>query len=232
MKRLSIIDDAFLRIESRRQPFHIGMLLLFDPGDTSPDNLVELIVEKMKTSAVVNEPFNRRLISKRGLHYWKDDSQFDITHHFAHMSLPKPGRIRELLEFVSRVHASHLDRAYPLWRLYLIEGIEDGRFAIYLKVHHSMMDGVAGIRNLISAMSNDPEKSKQLPPFWEARVEKSTDQPLPVPTPAFGTFKALRFLYRDGLKSLAPLYQEVRSNIHDYRNKNPNLVFSLSLIHI
>src|SRR3546814_5260077 len=78
---------------------------------------------------------------------WSSDvcSSDLLAHHFVHMSLPRPGRIRELLSMVSRVHSGHLDRAYPLWRIYLIEGIEDGRIAVYMKIHHSVVDGVGGI---------------------------------------------------------------------------------------
>jgi diacylglycerol O-acyltransferase len=225
MKRLSIIDDAFLRIESRRHPFHIGTLMLFEPSENAPDDFIESLVAKLKKSTSATTPFNRRLTIKRGAYYWKEDSQFDITHHFAHVSLPKPGRIRELLEFVSRVHASHLDRAFPLWRIYLIEGVEGGRFAVYLKVHHSMMDGIAGIGMLAAAMSSDIELSKTLPAIWQTPVRKSKAQAFPVPTPTVGAFKALGSLYRDGIRSMLPLYQELRRDIRDYWNHNPNLVF-------
>lgn len=226
MQRLSVIDDAFLRIESRRHPFHIGTLMLFEPGKDAPADFMESLVAKLKKSTVATAPFNRRLVNKKGLHYWKEDSQFDITHHFAHVSLPKPARIRELLEFVSRVHASHLDRAFPLWRLYLIEGVEGGRFAIYLKVHHAMMDGIAGVGMLAAAMSNDIEQSKTLPPIWETPVRKSRAQNFPLPSPTAGALTALRSLYRDGIQAISPLYQELRRDIHDYWTNNPNLVFA------
>lgn len=224
MKKLSIIDDAFLRIESRRQPFHIGMLMLFDPGDPASDQFIEKLVKRLKHSTKANEPFNRKLITKRGLHYWEEDTEFDITHHFAHVSLPKPGRILELLEFVSRVHSNHLDRAYPLWRLYLIEGINDGRFAVYLKFHHSMMDGVAGMGLIVNAMSSDINESLTLPAFWQRRIESSGQKPVPVQSPIASGVKALQSLSKEGFKSLKPIYQEISQNIEDYWHKNPNLV--------
>src|SRR3546814_8985858 len=139
------MDEAFLRIESRRQPLHIGMLMLFEPPPDGGDDFAAKLAERLKESTRAVAPFNHHLVRRRGLHYWKEDEEFDLAHHFVHMSLPRPGRIRELLSMVSRVHSGHLDRAYPLWRIYLIEGIEDGRIAVYMKIHHSVVDGVGGI---------------------------------------------------------------------------------------
>ncbi|WP_198043587.1 WS/DGAT/MGAT family O-acyltransferase [Ketobacter nezhaii] len=225
MKKLSIVDDAFLRIESRRQPFHIGMLMLFEPGMDTPVNFIEKLVQKLKSSTEASEPFNRQLVTKRGIQYWKEDTDFDITQQFAHISLPKPGRIRELLEFVSRVHSSHLDRAYPLWRLYLIEGLEDGRFAVFLKFHHSMMDGVAGLRVMVNAMSGDIRESENLPAFWQSRVDKSEAHRLPSLKPFAVNLKSLRSLPKQSFQFIKPLYRDVNRSILDYLKSNPNAVF-------
>jgi diacylglycerol O-acyltransferase len=225
MDRISLVDDAFLRLESRRQPFHIGMLLLFEPDETAPEDFVMQLSEKLRKSAAMQKPFNRHLVQKNGLHYWEDDTNFDLEHHFAHISLPKPGRIRELLSTVSRVHSCHLDRAYPLWRLYLIEGIEDGRFAVYMKIHHALVDGVSGIKMLIKGMSADQEESRHLPPFWENGVSSSKRQHLPVPTPTAKGLSALGKLSRNGVNSIPPVLREIRSNITDMWQRNPDFVF-------
>ena len=126
---------------------------------------------------------------------------------------------------VSRLHGGHLDRAYPLWRIYLIEGLEDGRIAVYLKIHHAVVDGVAGIRLLVKCMATNVEDSLRLPAFWEVETMKSDNaQPLPVPTPAVGGIAALRSLTREGVKSVMPVLRELRRSIDDYRAGNPNLV--------
>jgi diacylglycerol O-acyltransferase len=233
MKRLSLTDDSFLRIESRRHPFHIGVLMLFELGNDAPSDFMETLVAKLKKSTSATDPFNRRVVRKRGAYYWQEDSQFDVTHNFAHVALPGPGRIRELLEFVSRAHASHLDRAFPMWRFYLIEGVEGGRFAVYFKWHHSLMDGIAGTAMLRAAMSDDIEVSKSLPaPWqpapapWQPEVEKTKVVPFPMPTATAGTLRTLRSLYRVGFKSIVPLYREVRRDIQDYKDHNPNLVYA------
>lgn len=224
MKRLSMVDDMFLRFESRRMPLHIGMLLLLEPPDDAPEDFAAQLADKLKQSTRTAPPFNRRLVRRRGLHYWEEDEEFDLAHHFAHTALPKPGRIRELLAMISRVHCAHIDRAYPLWRVYFIEGLEDGRFAVYMKVHHSVTDGVAGMRMLMDAMSNDREASTRLPPMWEVgrTASKRKAQPLPVPTPALGYVNAMRNLARE--RSLGPLFRELSHSASDLRKKNPDFV--------
>ncbi|MGH8517606.1 MAG: wax ester/triacylglycerol synthase family O-acyltransferase, partial [Panacagrimonas sp.] len=170
------------------------------------------------------EPFNKRLVRRRGLHYWADDEDFDLGHHFVNTSLPKPGRIRELLSMISRVHSGHLDRDYPLWRVYLIEGLEDGRIALYLKIHHSLVDGVSAVHNLTERMATDPVESLSRPPPWEVLRPKSDALPLPVPTPAAGVVPAMQSLARERLSSaVMPLLRELRATFRDFRNGNPNL---------
>ncbi|AXQ30726.1 wax ester/triacylglycerol synthase family O-acyltransferase [Solimonas sp. K1W22B-7] len=224
MKRLAMVDDTFLRFESRRQPLHIGMLMLFEPPAGAGKEFPAQVAERLKQSTRAAPPFNQRLVRRGGLHYWEQDDEFDLAHHFVHLSLPQPGRIRELLAMVSRVHGGHLDRAYPLWRIYLIEGLEDGRFAVYLKIHHSVVDGVAGIRMLINMMSTDAEASRQLPPPWEVGTRRSETNPLPIPTRTAGGLSALRSLTREGLKAFTPVLRELRSSFQDFRAKNADLV--------
>lgn len=97
MSKLSLVDDTFLRLESRRQPLHIAMLMLFEPpADASPDFAAQL-AERLGKSVRAAPPFNQRLARRRGQHHWEEDDDFDLAHHFVHTSLPQPGRIRELL---------------------------------------------------------------------------------------------------------------------------------------
>ncbi len=227
MPKLSLIDDTFLRLESRRQPLHIGMLMLFEPPAGAAADFAAQLAERLRQSVQAVPPFNQRLVRRKGMHYWEEDDEFDLAHHFVHMALPKPGRIRELLAVVSRVHCGHLDRAYPLWRAYFIEGIEDGRIAVYLKIHHSVVDGVAGIRLLAQSMSNDPKMSARMPPLWEVQAaSKSSTQPLPVPTPGAGGLVALRMLAREGMKAVKPVLRQVRDTLREYRSNNPDIALA------
>jgi diacylglycerol O-acyltransferase len=221
--KLSLIDDTFLRFESRRAPLHIGILMLFEPPAGAPAGFAAQLAERLRQSARATPPFNQRLARRKGLHVWEDDDEFDLAHHFVHTSLPQPGRIRELLALVSRVHSAHLDRAYPLWRLYLIEGIEDGRIAVYLKIHHSVVDGVAGIRLLTRCMSTDAAQSLNMPPPWEVGTTEPKVQMLPVPTPAVEGFAAVRALARAGVRAVSPVLREVRSTFREVRLHDPDI---------
>jgi diacylglycerol O-acyltransferase len=223
MGKLSLIDDTFLRLESRRQPLHIGMLMLFEPPADAPPDFAARLAERLRQSTATVPPFNQRLERRRGLHYWVDDEEFDLAHHFVHTSLPRPGRIRELLALISRVHGGHLDRAYPLWRIYFIEGIEGGRIALYLKVHHAVVDGVAGIRLLVQSMSRDATESARMPPIWEVSTRKSATQPLPVPTPAAGGLVALRQVAREGIRSTLPVLRQARDALNQARKHDPDI---------
>ncbi len=227
MKRLAMIDDTFLRLESRRQPLHIGVLLLLEPPEGAGKDFAKNIAERLRSYTSMAPPFNLRLVNRRGVHYWREDSELDLDHHFVHLSLPAPGRIRELLAMVSRVHSSHLDRAFPLWRIYLVEGIEDGRIAVYMKIHHSMTDGIAAIKMLTASMSTDRKISATMPPNWAIGIEESKfKQPLPVPTPHMTSIPALRSVAREGLrstlKSVRAVGRELYKSFKDYRSNNPD----------
>ncbi len=223
MKRLGLLDDAFLRLESRRQPLHIGILMLFQPPARGRKNFAHDLADKFRASTRAVAPFNRRLVQKRGVHYWEEDDEFDIDNHFAHTALPAPGRIRELLDMVSRVHSGHLDREYPLWRMHLIEGLEDGRIAVYMKMHHAMVDGVSGMKLLLKTMSDNAADSRKLAPPWEVQTRKSKGHPMPVPTAAANSVPALRKLAAEGVKSIAPVVRELRDTYSDYADGNPDL---------
>ena len=106
MKRLGILDDGFIRLESRRTPLHIGTLMLFQPPANAGRDFAERLAAQLRESTGAASPFNRRLVERRGLHYWAEDEEIDLNQHFAHTSLPHPGRIRELLEMVSRCTAA------------------------------------------------------------------------------------------------------------------------------
>ena len=86
----------------------------------------------------------------------RESRDVDLEHHIRHSALPRPGGQRELGELISRLHANQLDFRRPLWEVHLIEGLEDDRFAIYHKVHHSLVDGVSGMRLITRALSPDP----------------------------------------------------------------------------
>ncbi|ULQ47988.1 wax ester/triacylglycerol synthase family O-acyltransferase [Flagellatimonas centrodinii] len=231
MKQLSVIDNLFLLMEQRQQPLHVGALCLYQPPADAPPDFALRLADHLRESTEAARPFNRRLVSRAGFKFWEEDGQFDIAHHFVHLALPKPGRIRELLAMVSRVHSAHLDRAYPLWRTYLIEGLEDGRIATYSKIHHSLVDGVAGIRLMLKSMSPDVAESLTMPAPWEVRTRKSRERTLPVPAGALRGFAALRALGQEGATVVPPVLRQLRRAWQDLRDHNPDFVGSLQAPH-
>jgi diacylglycerol O-acyltransferase len=171
MKPLSPADQTFLWLEKRHQPMHVGGLLLARPPEGAPRDLLLKTAEEMRRSTRAEHPWNQQLTRKFGAWFWEEDDQFEVEHHFRHLALPKPGRIRELLQLVSQLHAAPLDRARPLWEMYLIEGVEGGRFAIYSKIHHALVDGVAASRLLQRSLSEDPDE-RDRPPPWAQKPPK------------------------------------------------------------
>jgi WS/DGAT/MGAT family acyltransferase len=167
---MPLTDAMFLLPESREQPMHVGSLQLFTPPEgAGPEYLTGLYQDALRATDVARE-FRRRphrSLTTLGQWTWADDAEIDLEHHVRHSALPPPGRIRELLALVSRLHGTLLDRHRPLWEAHLIEGLADGRFAVYTKLHHSLMDGVSGLRLLERTLSTDPDARDVRMPFEE-----------------------------------------------------------------
>ena len=162
MRPLHPIDFIFLSLEKRQQPMHVGGLFLFQIPDNAPATFIQDLVADIRTSkSIPIPPFNNKL---NGL-FWDEDQEFDLDHHFRHIALPQPGRIRELLTYISQEHSSLIDRAKPLWTCHIIEGIEGNRFAMYFKIHHAMVDGIAGMRLVEKSLSRDPNAKSIVPPW-------------------------------------------------------------------
>lgn len=162
MRPLHPIDFIFLSLEKRQQPMHVGGLFLFQIPDNAPATFIQdLVADIRKSKTIPIPPFNNKL---NGL-FWDEDSEFDLDHHFRHVALPHPGRIRELLVYISQEHSTLIDRAKPLWTCNIIEGIEGNRFAMYFKIHHAMVDGIAGMRLVEKSLSHDPNAKSIVPPW-------------------------------------------------------------------
>lgn len=165
MKALSPVDQVFLWLEKRQQPMHVGGLQLFSFPEDAPDDYVAQLADQLREETIVTPPFDRRLGSRFGQPVWVEDEQLDLEHHFRFEALPTPGRVRELLSFVSAEHSHLMDRERPMWEFHLIEGLKDRQFAVYTKVHHSLVDGVSAMRLFQRMLSQDPEQ-RNMPPIW------------------------------------------------------------------
>lgn len=159
MRALSPIDAGFILAESRATPMHVGGLLLFRPPEGADRSYLSDLYQRCVSVSEFRAPFNQRLTyppSRIGMPHWDEDPSFDIEYHIRHSALPKPGRYRELFVLASRLHGTLLDRTRPLWEYHLIEGLQSGQFALYTKMHHSLVDGVGGMRLLQASLSEDP----------------------------------------------------------------------------
>jgi WS/DGAT/MGAT family acyltransferase len=165
------LDAMFLLGESREQPMHVGGLMLFElPEGAGRDHVfpersrdyVSRLYHEMVTAPAVNPLFARRVRNRLldlGYWSWDQDGEIDLDYHVRLSALPRPGRYRELFELTSRLHGTLLDRHRPLWEMHLIEGVEGRRFALYSKVHHSMIDGVTALRWMQDTLTTDPDRT-------------------------------------------------------------------------
>ena len=182
---MSPTSSMFLLGESREHPMHVGGLHLFEP----PPGADAIDVRSMFDAAMIDSEVAplfqkraRRSITSLGQWGWEVDSQFDLEHHVRRNALPQPARVLELLALCSRLHSSLLDRHRPLWEMHLIEGLNDGRFAVYFKSHHALVDGVSALRMLSRMLTDDPD-DRDMPPFWAPRPRRDR-----VPTERDGSF--------------------------------------------
>jgi diacylglycerol O-acyltransferase / wax synthase len=174
-------STAFLLAENRSMPMHVGGLQLFEkPEGAGPDYTREMF-EQMRDVEEIAPLFLKhphRSLRTGAQLVWKDDEQFDIEHHVRHSALPQPGRVRELLELCSRLHSTRLAWERPLWEAHVIEGLKDGRVAMYTKTHHALVDGVSAMRLLASVLTTDPDKRGMLAP-WALRDTPRSRKPRP-----------------------------------------------------
>lgn len=172
-------SSAFLLAENRAMPMHVGGLQLFERPDGAGPDYIREMYEAMLGDNEVAPLFLKhphRSLRTAGQLVWRPDEQFDIEHHVRHSALPAPGRYRELFELCSRLHSTRLAWERPLWESHVIEGLADGRVALYTKVHHALVDGVSAMRLLQSVLSTDPER-REMPAPWAYRPRRRS--PLP-----------------------------------------------------
>ena len=174
MPLMSPMDAAFLLIETRTQPMHVGGLQVFKLPAGAKREWLKDLYDEVIASSDVDRLFRQRphrSLTTAGAFTWAMDADVDLEHHVRHSALPRPGRVRELLALTSRLHGTPLDRHRPLWEVHLIEGLENRRFAVYTKVHHALVDGVSALRLLERSLSDDPDDLETRLP-WSTRPRR------------------------------------------------------------
>ena len=156
MDRMSALDASFFYAESENTPMHVGSVAVFEGPAPSYGDVVRLILGKLP-----KVPRYRQRVQpvpmQLGRPLWVDDPHFQILYHVRHTAVPRPGSDEQLRNLAGRVLGQRLDMAKPLWELWLVEGLADDRWALISKVHHCMVDGVAGTDLMQLMFDLDPD---------------------------------------------------------------------------
>ncbi len=198
MELISPTDSMFLLAESREHPMHVGGLQLFEPPEGLGPEFLGEIYKDLLTYSDVQPTFRKHpgaLFGGIANLTWSFDKDIDLEYHLRRSALPSPGRVRELLELTSRLHGNLLDRHRPLWETHLVEGLNDGRVAVYTKIHHSLLDGVSAMKLTRRTMSSDPQDTEIRAPWTigprAGNKQKKRSSPLSGLTQAVGSLAGL-----------------------------------------
>jgi diacylglycerol O-acyltransferase len=175
LDRLTSIDASFLHQEGRSSHMHIGAVLLFEGPAPAFEDYLDHVRARLH-----NVPRYRQKLAtpplETGRPLWVDDPDFNLEYHVRHTALPSPGSEEQLLLLTSRIASQQLDRAKPLWENWLVEGLADGRFALIMKTHHALVDGVSGVdlASVLFDLERDPP-----PPDTELEAWRPQGEPSP-----------------------------------------------------
>jgi WS/DGAT/MGAT family acyltransferase len=172
IETLSPLDAAFLRLEDRHTSVHIASIAIFDGPPPTYAQIAELFAAKLPSL-----PRYRQIVREAplwlGAPVWVDDPRFVLSDHLRHTALPRPGSGAQLQELVGRLMSQQLDRRHPLWESWLVEGLDDNRWALVNKVHHCMVDGIAGTDLLTTVLDGSPDELSPAPAAWRPRPAAS-----------------------------------------------------------
>lgn len=166
MNPLRLLDRAWLMMEGKETPMHVGLLLILSPPPDAERDYVEQLVAAVRSQSRMAAPWNLILPAQklRSLApFWISEPFVGSKHHVFLHTLGETGDRAALTEWVAEEHAKALDPQRPLWEFHLVQGLDDGRFALYAKVHHALLDGVGGLRLLDRLFTPEPQG------YWDAR---------------------------------------------------------------
>ena len=142
--RLTAIDASFLHQEKQASHMHVGALVIFEGPPPGRDEFCAHLESRLS----LVPRYRQKLAVPRlemGRPFWVDDPSFNLDYHVRHTALPKPGSTEQLRQLVGRIFSQRLDRSKPLWEVWIVQGLQRGRFALISKTHHALVDGVAGV---------------------------------------------------------------------------------------
>ncbi len=175
-QKLTPMDRVFLDIESGNSHMHVAATMIFEAGPlaTREGGIdIDRVREQIASRLHLIPRYRQKLIVApiTGEAVWVDDSSFNINYHVRHAGLPKPGDDRLLKRLSGRIMSQQLDRGKPLWECWVIEGLEDGRWAMISKTHHCMIDGISGVDLMAVLLSPFPEEEVKDAPHWTPERE-------------------------------------------------------------
>jgi WS/DGAT/MGAT family acyltransferase len=206
-ERLSALDAIFLDLGNETAPMHVGAALLFDakPLTLEHGGLDFERITQYTLAALETIPrYRQRLTWVPGLGHpvWIDDDRFNVNFHLRHTRLPLPGDERMLKRLIGRLFSQRLDRSRPMWEFWIVEGVENNQFALVVKAHHCMVDGVAGVALLEALLQVAPSAAEKEPKEWKPR-----------PAPSGAQLLRGEIKHRiDGLRKLSHFMPRVREN--------------------
>jgi WS/DGAT/MGAT family acyltransferase len=170
---MSALDSSFFFAESENTPMHVGSVTVFEGPAPSYGDMVRLLLSKLALVPRYRQRV-REIPLQLGRPVWVDDPHFQILYHVRHTAVPGPGSDEQLRNLAGRVLGQRLDMAKPLWELWLVEGLADNRWAIISKVHHCMVDGVAGTDLMQLMFDLEPDAKHDAPKDWTPRHQPSS----------------------------------------------------------
>ncbi len=179
MHPLDPLDAAMMAAELVSNPMHAGVVLIMSPpAQAGPAYVDDLYRETLAGNASI-DPRLRRYphcgVDTAGIWVWRECDSLDVSRHCLRRTVS--GGYDAFWQLIGELDAERLDRSRPMWISYLIDGLDEGRFAFYIKVHHTVVDGVAGLRMIADALSRDPTR-RSMPPFYADHRDESASLPV------------------------------------------------------
>jgi diacylglycerol O-acyltransferase len=172
MQRLSSLDASFLDIEDGSSPMHIASIAIFEGPPPAAGAIMAMVASKLPLVPRYRQRV-RFVPLELGRPVWVDDTHFNLDYHVRHTALPSPGSDVQLRNLIGRIMSQSLDRAKPLWEMWVVEGLESGYWALISKSHHAMVDGVSGTDLLAVMLDASPDPERVTPPAWKPAPELS-----------------------------------------------------------
>src|SRR6516162_6828309 len=166
MNQLSGMDASFLHLETPETPMHVGSLMLFELPENYQGDYYEDVKAMLSKRLHLSSVLTRKLAQmpfELAEPVWIEDDDIDLDYHIRSAVLRRPGTMEQLEQLIARLHSSLLDRSRPLWEMYVIEGLETGQVAFYMKAHHSGVDGKAGVE-LAKVLYDHTPQIREVPP--------------------------------------------------------------------